>query len=261
MRESFFIRLGNKSITFFTHVFQLTALLVNAVKSFRHIWFYRRQIVEQMHVFSVKTLPIVSIIAVFIGLGALVLGKYQSIPLIPRELVINAIFKSTILVLGPVILSLVLAGKLGGSLAAEIGSMKISEQIQALQTMSLDPVGFLVMPRIVAGLIMLPVITTFSNFISIFSAFFAGSIMSNWISPAEFASGLQINFYPFEFWLGNLIKPCVYGLIISLVGSYFGMRVSGGARGVGKASTNAVVLSTVLIVICDFYLGQMFLSL
>jgi phospholipid/cholesterol/gamma-HCH transport system permease protein len=156
---------------------------------------------------------------------------------------------------------LVLAGKLGASLAAEIGSMKITEQIEALETMSLDPIGFLVMPRILAGIIMLPIITIFSNFISIFSTFFAGTILTSWISPQEFISGLQIDFLEFEFYLGNMIKPCVYGFIISLVGSFFGLQASGGARGVGNASTNAVVLSAVLIVIGDYYLGELFLSL
>jgi len=189
------------------------------------------------------------------------MGTYQASPLIPREVIVNATFKTVVIVLGPVILSLVLAGKLGGSLAAEIGSMKISEQIQALETMSLDPVGFLVMPRIIAGLIMLPTIMIISNALSMFSMFFMGTIASNWISPAEFVSGLEINFLAFEFFLGNIIKPCVYGFIISMLGSYFGMQTTGGARGVGQASTNAVVTSAVLIVIMDYYLGRIFLSI
>jgi phospholipid/cholesterol/gamma-HCH transport system permease protein len=139
--------------------------------------------------------------------------------------------------------------------------MKMSEQIDALKTMSLDPVGFLVMPRIEAGLIMLPIITIFSNLISTFSTFFAGAVLSSWISPQEFLSGLQMDFLTKEFYLGNLIKPCVYGFIICLVGSHFGLKTSGGAKGVGKSSTHAVVLSAVLIIIFDYYLNELFLGL
>lgn len=257
----FYENLGVKTISFFSTVYEIWRLFLSTLKSIRHFWFYRRQILEQLHVFSVKTLPIAGVIAVFVGLGAFILGNYQSSALIPREVVVNVIFKTTVIVLGPIILSLVLAGKLGASLAAEIGSMKISEQIQALETMSLDPVGFLVMPRIVAGLIMLPVMTIFSNVISIFSTFFVAVIVTNWISAAEFLSGLQMDFIVKEFYLGNLIKPATYGFLITLMGSYFGLQTVGGAKGVGRASTNAVVLSAVLIVIFDYYLDQIFLSL
>lgn len=261
INRAFYENLGAKTISFFTIVYEIWRLLLRTLKSFRSIWFYRRQILEQLHIFSVKTLPIAAVIAVFVGLGAFVLSNYQSSPLIPREVVVNVIFKTTVIVLGPIILSLVLAGKLGASLAAEIGSMKISEQIQALETMSLDPVGFLVMPRIVAGLIMLPVMTIFSNIISIFSTFFVATIITNWLSAAEFLSGLEMDFIEMEFFLGNLIKPATYGFLITLVGSYFGLRTSGGAKGVGQSSTSAVVISAVLIVIFDYYLDQMFLSL
>lgn len=260
-KDNLFIRLGDRSIAFFTQVFDIFSLFLQTLKSLQHIWFYRRQIIEQMYMFSVKTMPIVAVLAVFIGLGALVMGDYQASSMIPREVVVNVIYKTIVIVLGPLILALVLAGKLGAALAAEIGSMKISEQIDALETMSLDPVGFLVMPRILAGLIMLPVITLFSNLISTFATFFTGAILSSWISPQEFLSGLQMDFLVKEYFLGNLVKPCVYGFIICLVGSHFGLQTSGGAKGVGKASTNAVVLSAVLIIIFDYYLNELFLSL
>jgi len=259
-KETFILHLGYKTISFFTALFDIFYLFIYTIKSFRYLWFYRRQIIEQLYVFSVKTLPIVAVLSIFIGLGALVMGDYQSSSLIPREVVVNVIYKTIVIVLGPLVLALVLAGKLGAALAAEIGSMKISEQIDALKTMSLDPVGFLVMPRILAGLIMLPVITIFSNFISTFSTFFTGAILTNWISPQEFVSGLQMDFLLKEFCLGNLIKPAVYGIIICLVGSFFGLNTSGGAKGVGESSTHAVVLSAVLIIIFDYYLNQLILS-
>jgi phospholipid/cholesterol/gamma-HCH transport system permease protein len=125
--------------------------------------------------------------------------------------------------------------------------------------MSLDPIGFLVVPRVVAGLLMLPVITIFANFLAIFSSFFVSAVATEWISPAEFGSGLEMDFKVFEMYFVNLIKPAVYGFLIALMGSYFGLKTSGGAKGVGAASTNAVVVSAVFIVIFDYYLGKLLL--
>jgi phospholipid/cholesterol/gamma-HCH transport system permease protein len=257
--QNIFESLGQKSISFFTSVHEICALSVNTFKSLPSIWFYRRQIIEQLYAFSVKTLPIAAVISVFLGLGAMVQGVYQSTPLIPRAYTINVIFKSTVIELCPVILSLVLAGKLGASLAAEIGSMKISEQIESLEMMSLDPVGFLVMPRFLAGLVMLPIMTILANIIALFSVFFVSTIISDWISPQEFLRGMQMDFRAFELYLGNLIKPSVYGSSIALIGSYFGLKAVGGAKGVGEASTNGVVVSAILIVVLDYYIGKLFL--
>jgi len=171
----------------------------------------------------------------------------------------NVIYKSTIVEVCPIVLALVLAGKLGASLAAEIGSMKISEQLEALETLSLDPVGFLVMPRVLAGLIMLPVITIFANFIALFAVFFVASVAGSWISPAEFVLGLKVDYRAFELYFGNIIKPGVFGFFIALIGSYFGTRTHGGALGVGKSSTNAVVVSAILIVFFDYFFGKLLL--
>ncbi|HQG46343.1 MAG TPA: ABC transporter permease, partial [bacterium] len=180
LSDKFFEQLGERTISFFTTVYDIAVLFIQSIKALPSLWFYRRQFLEQIYAFSVKTLPIAAVIAVFIGLGATVQSTYQSSELLTRAILVNVIFKTTILELCPIILSLVLAGKLGASLAAEIGSMKISEQIEALETMSLDPVGFLVVPRIVAGLLMLPVITIFANALAIFSSFFVSAVATDW---------------------------------------------------------------------------------
>jgi phospholipid/cholesterol/gamma-HCH transport system permease protein len=258
-KPNFFERLGQTTISFFTTVYEISRLIVDTFKSLPSIWFYRRQFIEQLSNFSLKTLPIAAMISIFIGLGATVQGNYQSSSLLPRTLTVNVIFKSTIIELCPIVLCLVLAGKLGASLAAEIGSMKISEQIEALETLSFDPIGFLVLPRVLAGFIMVPIITIFANFLAIFSSFFVLSVLTDWISTQEFFSGLSIDFKPFELYFGNLIKPAVYGFIITIIGSYFGMKTSGGARGVGDSATKVVVVSAVLIIIFDYYLGKLLL--
>lgn len=258
-RTGLFERLGGKALAFFTACFEIVALFVRTIGSLPRLWFYRRQFIEQLYNFSVKTLPIASVIAIFVGLGSTVQVKYQTSDIIPRYMAVNTIFKTSVIELCPVILALVLAGKLGASLAAEIGSMKISEQVEALETMSLDPVGFLVMPRLLAGLIMLPVITIYANFLAMFSAFFVTSVAGGWIAPQEFVTGMKLGYKPFEVLFGSVIKPAVLGVLISLLGSYFGLRTRGGARGVGESSTAAVVVSAVLIVIFDYYLGELLL--
>jgi phospholipid/cholesterol/gamma-HCH transport system permease protein len=252
-------RLGRKVIDFCAAVYELSSLLVDTIKSLRSVWFYRRQVASQLYVFLMRTLPIAAVISVFLGLGMVVQGVYQSSSLIPRMATINVIFKTTVYEICPIMLSLVLAGKLGGSLAAEIGSMKITEQLDALETLSLDPVGFLVMPRVLAGVFMLPIIMIFANFVALFSVFFMSSVLADWISPGEFLSGLRINVRVFELYFGNFIKPAVYGLLIALVGSYFGLKTRGGALGVGRSSTNAVVVSAILIVIFDYLLDRLLL--
>ncbi len=258
-KKSFFENLGDKGIKFFEDVYGIASLFVDVIKQIPYLWFYRRQLVEQMYMFSAKTLPIVAVISVFIGLAATVQGKYQTSAFVPRYLTANVIFKSVVIELIPVILSLVLAGKLGASLAAEIGSMKISEQIDALKTLSLDPVGFLVLPRIIAGIIMLPVITILANFIAIFSSFFMSTVVLNWIAPHEYVNGMKLGYKQFEMVLGSIIKPAVYGFNISLIASYFGLKTRGGAKGVGDSATISVVISSVMIVILDYYLGEILL--
>lgn len=257
--ENFFVELGRTSQLFFTAIWEGWLLFVNLLKVLPNIWFFRRQLREQIYTFLIKTLPLTAVIAVFVGLGAMIQGRYQSSALIPRTYVINVIFKSTIIELCPIILSLVLAGRLGASLAAELGSMKISEQVEALETMSLDPVGFLVMPRVIAGMCMLPVLVIFANFLAMFSVFFIATVATDWISTKEFFVGLQMNFRAFELYFGNLIKPAVNGFFIALIGSYFGLKTHGGALGVGRSSTNAVVVSALLIVFFDYYLARLLL--
>jgi phospholipid/cholesterol/gamma-HCH transport system permease protein len=259
MMRNFIEHIGEKTIRFFTSVYEMTVLFIQGVLSIRYVWFYRRQIIDQLYAFSINTLPIAMLISVFVGFGSTVQGVYQSSGIVPRGFTINVIFKSTIIELSPIILSLVLAGKIGASVAAEVGSMKISEQIDALEMTPLDPVGFLVMPRMLASLIMMPVIVTFANALTMVAAFLMSTAITEWVTPLEFWNGMKMDFKAFEVLFGSVIKPAVFGIFIALVGCYYGMKTSGGARGVGKASTSAVVLSAIVVVILDYYLGELLL--
>ncbi len=259
IKKQFYTDLGEKGISFFTTVYEIFDLFFKTLKAFPKLWFYRRQLIEQVYSFSINTLPIASVISIFVGLASTVQGTYQSSDLVPRYLTVNVIFKTTVIELSPIILSLVLAGKIGASVAAEIGSMKITEQIDALETLSLEPVAFLVLPRLTAAVIMMPVITIFANFLSITSSMLSLSVFTDWITVSEFFNGVKVDFKAFEVVYGSVIKPAVFGVLLAVLGSYFGLKTTGGARGVGKSATNAVVLSAVLIVIMDYYLGELLL--
>jgi phospholipid/cholesterol/gamma-HCH transport system permease protein len=257
--NSFFVQIGDKTIQFFVSVFEIAQLVVATFKAVPKLMFYRRQLIDQLYSFSIKTLPIASIISVFVGLASTIQGSYQSTDFIPRYLTISVIFKSTVIELSPVILSLVLAGKIGASIAAELGSMKITEQIDALETLSFDPVAFLVLPRVVAACLMMPIIAIYANFIAMLSSFIGSTVFSDWITVDDFITGLQYNFKAFEVLYGSIYKPAVFGFCVAFIGSYFGLKTTGGARGVGNSVTSAVVLSAIVIVIFDYYLADLLL--
>ncbi|MCK4696302.1 MAG: ABC transporter permease, partial [Candidatus Cloacimonetes bacterium] len=162
--------------------------------------------------------------------------------------------KSTMIELAPVLTGLVLAGKVGASIAAEIGTMKVSEQIEALETMAIDPFDYIYMPRIVACGLMIPLLTIYSNLIGIFSAFVL-SVEKYGVNAYSFFNNMRNFFLPSDLW-GGLVKAFFFGLIISSIGCFAGSKASGGSEGVGKAATLTVVYSSIMILIMDFFIAS-----
>ena len=152
--------------------------------------------------------------------------------------------------LAPVLTGLVLTGKVGASMAAEIGTMKVSEQIDALNSMNISPYEFLYMPRILAGILAFPLITIFANFISIICAWYF-SFLRYGLHYHTFFSNMRAYFESFDL-ISGLLKSVVFGFIITSFACYFGERSYGGAEGVGRATTDTVVYSSVSILIMDF---------
>jgi len=162
--------------------------------------------------------------------------------------------------LGPVLTALVVAGRVGAAIAAELGTMKVTEQIEALETMALNPVRFLVVPRFLGLLIMLPCLTVFADITGIFGGFLVG-VFNLRLDPSRYIT------FSFQFllwkdvWTG-LVKSVVFGIIIAMIGCYMGLRTKGGAEGVGKSTTLSVVTSFILIILFDciitgiFYFAQ-----
>jgi phospholipid/cholesterol/gamma-HCH transport system permease protein len=167
----------------------------------------------------------------------------------------GAVGKAVVIELGPVLTALVIAGRVGASIAAELGTMKVTEQIDALEAMAIDPVRYLVMPRFVSGIIMLPVLTIFSNFIAILG----GLAVSVWfldLSTYSFLNSLKM-FFDMHDLFGGLLKSVAFGAIIAIIGCYNGLQTSGGAEGVGKSTTRAVVVSSILILLADYGIASL----
>ncbi|MDP8269483.1 MAG: ABC transporter permease [Candidatus Tenebribacter davisii] len=213
------------------------------------------EIMKQMKRIGYDSFLLIAVTSAFTGLVTSVQASYQTSGYIPLSLIGVLIGKSTMIELAPVLTGLVLAGKVGASIAAEIGTMKVSEQLDALETMAIDPVDLVYMPRVIAGIIMFPILTIFANVIGIFSAFLL-SVYKYHINAFSFFTNMRDFFLPSDL-IGGLVKAIFFGLIITVVACFAGSRASGGAEGVGRVTTITVVYSSILILVMDFIVAAL----
>lgn len=211
-----------------------------------------RLLVDQMKRIGVESLPLVIFTSIFTGAVAAVQAAYQLKDYVPKIYLGTAIYKAVVIELGPVLTALVVGGRVAASIAAELGTMRVTEQIDAMDAMAIDPMRYLTMPRIVAALVMLPALTIFADVLAVFGGFVVANVSLD-ISERTFVDGMQFMFYPGDV-LGGLVKACFFGGIIALMGCTAGLRAEGGAVGVGNAATRAVVASCVLILVFDYVL-------
>jgi phospholipid/cholesterol/gamma-HCH transport system permease protein len=218
-----------------------------------------RLVVAQMHAIGVGSLGLVLVVSLFTGAVAAVQAAYQFSTVVPLKYIGSVILRSVTIELGPVLTGLVVGGRVGAAMAAELGTMKVTEQLDALRAMAIHPVRFLVVPRVVAAVVMLPVITVFANAIAVFGGYVV-SVSSVGVSSHTYVVGLKQFFYMKDLWSG-LIKAFFFGAIISTMGCYYGFATEGGAEGVGVATMRAVVASCVLILITDYVLANVLFRL
>lgn len=210
----------------------------------------RSEFLIQFKRIGYDSLFLIALTAAFTGLVTALQAVYQSKGYIPINLLSVLIGKSTMIELAPVLTALVLTGKVGASMAAEIGTMRVSEQIDALQSMNINPYEFLYMPRIVAGVIAFPLITIFANLVGIICAWYF-SWLRYGIHYYTFFNNMRSYFEPSDLW-GGLAKSVVFGFIITSFACFHANRCFGGAEGVGRATTLTVVYSAVAILVMDF---------
>jgi len=220
--------------------------------------FYPRMILRQMVDIGYFSLPVVGLTAIFAGM-VLALQSYTGFARFSAEgAIANVVVLSITRELGPVLAGLMVAGRIGASLAAEIGTMRVTEQIDALTTLSTNPMKYLVAPRLIAGVVMFPFLVFIADIIGVFGGYLVAVYKLNFNA----ANYLQ-NTYDFlqaEDVNSGLIKAAVFGFIVTLMGCYHGYNSKGGAQGVGAATTNAVVSASILILSFDYILTEMFFT-
>ena len=208
-----------------------------------------KQLIKEIYKLGVDSLWIVIIISVFIGtVIAIQISLNISSPLIPKFTIGYTTREIILLEFSSSIMALILAGKVGSNIASEIGTMRVTEQIDAMEIMGVNSANFLILPKMLGLMIFIPVLVIFSMFTGIMGGIFA-----------SFEYGLQFYFNEFYIWY-SIIKSVVYAFIISSIAAYFGYNVKGGALEVGKASTNAVVMSSIMILLADVILTHLMLT-
>ncbi len=247
-----FAWLGNICLSLLQEMGKLLLLFLEAI-----IWLFRppfrfRLFVKQLEFVGVNSLFVVLLTGLFTGM-VLALQTYYAFRLFSAESLVGAtVALSMTRELGPVITALMVTGRAGSAIAAEIGTMRVTEQIDALTVMAISPVQYLVVPRILAGVIMLPLLTILSDFVGIVGGYLVG------VKILGINSGLFINkiyeCVDVDDLYNGLIKAAFFGLILTLVGCYKGFYTRGGAEGVGKSTTQSVVLASVLILMFDYVL-------
>ncbi len=242
----------------FTEIGKYGKLLWWSGISLRDFSTYYDNTIRRMKFIGIQSLPIVLLTGAFMGMVESVQVLYSLQNRAPLYLVGSVVTESIILELGPVLTALILAGRVGASIAAELGTMRVTEQIDALEVMAFNPVAYLVVPVLIAGVIMTPVLTIFADVIGILSGCII-SILTVDLSTAEFLKGARRFFVPWDLTYG-IIKSAVFGFFIPANAAYVGFFTKGGAEGVGKATTRSVVISSVMILILDYLMAQFLLK-
>ncbi len=256
----FFAAIGRKILNFFAEFGQITILAYRTGKYFSRIFRDRKLVLEQMAIVGSDSLPLVVLIGTFTGaIAALqatnLFDKFNLIN-IAKPFIGSSIATVVFTELTPVLTALIIAGRVGGAMAAQIGTMKVTEQIDALEMMAIDKHRFLGMPRAIAALTMMPLLAVFSNVVALIGGYVLTSIKFNFPSYLFFDS-VQNFFEPWEITLG-LIKSFVFGGVTALIGVHVGFSTTGGAEGVGNSTVRSFTLSASAILILDALFGYIF---
>ncbi|HET9949822.1 MAG TPA: ABC transporter permease [Longimicrobiales bacterium] len=233
-------------------------LAIDALHALRKLDLWGPHLGAQMARIGVESVPIALFIAVFTGMVLALQASYGFSDRVPLYFVGALVGKSMILELGPVLTALALAGRVGATIAAELGTMRVTEQIDALETLAYDPVAYLVVPRVIAGAIMFPMVVLLANTTGILAGWGTSLALLD-MSSQQFVRGLRIFFDPFDVQF-SVIKSTSFGIVVTGVGSSFGFHARGGAEGVGQATTRAVVVATVIILALDAFWAAVLLE-
>ncbi len=249
--------MGRKALFFFREIGNLSILFFKVFQSTPYLLRHRHLLMDQMMIIGVQSLPLITVVSVFTGAVSSWQASYQFKMITSFSTVdfLGAGVSAAILIeLAPVLGGIIIAGRSGASIAAELGTMKVTEQIDALETLSIDPVKYLAGPRFTAGWIMLPVLVVYSDLISHLGAYAVAYLLLG-ISTSKFFGSVQTHFLIYNVASG-IIKAVIFGGGTALIGCSIGFRTEGGAEGVGFATIRAFVYSSAFILIMDYVLAS-----
>jgi len=244
---------------FFTHFGRYLIMLKGMFTRPENSKMYWKEFMHQCNDIGINSLGIVSIISVFIGAVSAVQTAYQLVsPIIPKTTIAQIVRDTVILEFAPTLVCIVLAGVIGSKIASELGNMRVSEQIDALEIMGINTKAYLILPKIAAALLTIPLLVIISMVLGIWGGRLAGTA-SNILSTDTFDRGLLQNFVPYNV-VFALIKSYTFAFIISSIPAYYGYYVKGGALEIGRSSTKSVVVSCIMLLFADFVLTQILLN-
>jgi phospholipid/cholesterol/gamma-HCH transport system permease protein len=250
--------IGRTFLVFLEAAGRLTLFAVSGLSHCVRPPLYLRLIGRQMIDIGYYSLPVVGLTAIFTGM-VLALQSYTGFARFAAESAIpNVVVVSITRELGPVLAGLMVAGRIGAAMAAEIGTMRVTEQIDALDTLATNPFKYLVAPRLIAGITTLPLLVFVADIIGVFGGYIV-SIYKLGFNPATYLRN-TIDFVETQDVVSGLVKAAVFGFLITLMGCYHGYNSKGGAQGVGAATTNAVVSASILILCFNYFITELFFA-
>ncbi|MFC1645602.1 MlaE family ABC transporter permease [Candidatus Omnitrophota bacterium] len=254
--KSYLLNMGKRTLDFFDFIGGMTRLLFQTL-----FWIFippikKDRIFQQAKKIGIDSLPIVTLVGLFIGIIIALQTAYLMKKLSAEMYIASIVALSITRELGPVLTSLIVAGRCGAAITAEIGTMTVTEQVDALKTLATNPVKYLVVPRFLGMIFMLPILTIYADLVGIFGGYLICvnrlNISSNMYISTTFETLVNKDVFT------GLIKTLFFGMIIALVACYEGLNVKGGAEGVGKSTTTSVVISFILIIVADCFFTALF---
>jgi phospholipid/cholesterol/gamma-HCH transport system permease protein len=238
------------------HYFIFLGSLLNNRESFKT---YYKLVLEECVLVGIGSIFLVALVATFMGAVTTVQTAYNMVsPLIPDYVISQVVREMTVLELAPTVIGIIFAGKVGSSMAGNLGTMKITEQIDALEVMGINSISYLVLPKIVASMMMYPLLVIIAGVCSLMGGYLVGTL-TNIITPSDYIFGIRFVFQEFSIFFA-LIKSLVFAFLVSSISSYKGYYTRGGALEVGIASTQAVTSSVIAILLADYLLAQLLLG-
>ncbi len=256
--EKFFRSMGRPLVNFVLRLGDLTVFVYTALLNCFKRPFYVKLLLKQMSDIGFYSLPVVGLTTIFAGMVIAVQSYTGFASFGAESMVASVVLVSVTRELAPVLSALMVAGRVGAAMAAEIGTMRVSEQIDALVTLSTNPFKYLITPRVLASIIVLPLLVFVGDVIGIFGGYIVG-VYKFGFNPANYINSTLEYLKAIDI-VSGLTKAAVFGLIIAIMGCYNGYKSRGGAQGVGAATTNAVVSASILILIFNYIITEMFFA-